>query len=367
MEQEAISLYNREQTGWGSSLGTSLRKIAFLVLRFAIGIAMLVWLHRTSALSFHPFARIVQIWPLTLVAVAILFLDLFFMAIRVSLLFRVQKLSLSFWNAMQLTLIGFLFSMVLPGTAGGEIAKFYYAGRENQGKRAEIAAALLFDRLIGLLSMLLLPLLLAPFFSQLIRSVAAIKRILLTDALLAVSLLMGIIAVMSYEGLRNLISGWLRKWLSVQNLWNRVTQALISYRGERAALIYALLLSLIANFAFIVVTALGLFATSPDSFSAKLFFMAPIGYFINALPLTPGGLGVGEAAFNALFALAGMTGGADTLLCVRLWSAIVGLAGVAVYLCGMGRIVHWDHTIASNEVKEYLAVESAGDSELGRG
>lgn len=345
----------------------SFRKIAFLVLRFAIGIAMLVWLERSSALSFHSLARIVEFWPLTLVAVAILFLDLFFMAIRVSLLFRVQKLSLSFRNAMQLTLTGFLFSMVLPGTAGGEIVKFYYAGRENHGKRAEIAAALLFDRLTGLLSMLLLPLLLAPFFSKLIRSVAPIKRILWADALLAACLLLGIISVMSHEALRTLLSGWLKKWPSLQDLWNRVIQALTYYREDRAAVFSALLLSLIANFAFIVVTALGLFATSPGSFSVKLFFMAPIGYLVNALPLTPGGLGVGEAAFNTLFTLAGMTGGAGTLLCVRLWNAIVGLAGVAIYLYGMGRIVHWDQEIARKEVKEYVAVEPARDPQLGRG
>jgi uncharacterized membrane protein YbhN (UPF0104 family) len=61
-------------------------------------------------------------------------------------------LSLSLWNAIQLTLIGFFFSTFLPGAAGGDLAKLYYATHENEGRRAEVATVLLFDRIIGLLS-----------------------------------------------------------------------------------------------------------------------------------------------------------------------------------------------------------------------
>lgn len=56
-------------------------------------------------------------------------------------------------------------SLFLPGSAGGEVARFYYAGRENHGSWPEIAAALLFDRLMSVLCLILvrLPLLFAPF------------------------------------------------------------------------------------------------------------------------------------------------------------------------------------------------------------
>jgi glycosyltransferase 2 family protein len=82
---------------------------------------------------------------------AVLLVDIPFMPIRVSLLFHAQRLSLSLWNAIQLTLIGF-FSTFLPGAAGGDLARLYYATRENGGRRAEVATVLLFDRIIGLLS-----------------------------------------------------------------------------------------------------------------------------------------------------------------------------------------------------------------------
>jgi hypothetical protein len=38
-----------------------------------------------------------------------------------------------------LTPIGFFFSTFLPGSAGGDLAKLYYATRENEGHRAEVA------------------------------------------------------------------------------------------------------------------------------------------------------------------------------------------------------------------------------------
>ena len=73
--------------------------------------------------------------------------------------------------------------------------------------------------------------------------------------------------------------------------------------------------------------------------------MAPVGHLVNSLPLTPGGIGVGETAFNALFSLTEMTGGADALLCLRIWSLLVGALGLLDYIFGMDRIVHWQRAI----------------------
>lgn len=303
---------------------------------------MLIWLQRSGALNFSSLGRIFQVWPLTVAAVGVVLLDIFLMSIRVSLLFRVQGLSLSIRNAFQLTLVGFLFSMFLPGSAGGEVARFYYAGRENHGRRPEIAAALLFDRLMGVLSLLLLPLLFAPFFLRMVRAVAGIRDVLWLDLLLTAFLLVLMIAAVTFDSLWYQFSLRLRRWPDLQNISDRVIQAIAYYRKGGATLLYAMILSLLANFALIVVTALGLYTTNPASFSLKLLFVAPISHLVKALPITPGGLGVGEAAFNALFAVAGIKGGAEALLCVRLWNAMVGLFGLAIYLWGMGRIVHVD-------------------------
>jgi uncharacterized membrane protein YbhN (UPF0104 family) len=60
-----------------------------------------------------------------------------------------------------------------------------------------------------------------------------------------------------------------------------------------------------------------------------------LGLFANALPITPGGLGVGESAFQALFALAGFSGGAPLLLSWRIGMAVQCLIGCAFYIRGV--------------------------------
>jgi uncharacterized membrane protein YbhN (UPF0104 family) len=318
----------------------SLRKSAFLILRLAFGVGILVYLTKSGQINFSSLASLFHKWPITIAAFLFLLLDILMMSIRASLLFRNARLSLSLANSLQLSLIGFLFSTFLPGAAGGDIAKLVYATKENHGRRAEVATVLILDRLVGLFSLVLLPLLFAPFFPALLRSVPVLCRLLYMDALLAGSMLLGTALVMFFPPARSWLGWFLSRWPSIKNLALRVLDAMAAHGKARGTLFFALILSLLANLALIVVTALGLYAVSPASFSARLAIVAPMGHLVNSLPLTPGGIGVGESAFNALFNLTGMNGGAETLLCVRLWNISVGLLGLFVYFFGLGRIVH---------------------------
>jgi hypothetical protein len=78
---------------------------------------------------------------------------------------------------------------------------------------------------------------------------------------------------------------------------------------------------------------------NPSGLAMKMCLVIPMGYIANSLPLTPGGLGVGETAFNALFDITGLRGGAEALLCWRIWSAFVGILGLIFYLRGLRRSI----------------------------
>jgi uncharacterized membrane protein YbhN (UPF0104 family) len=342
-----------------SSNRTALRKTVFLLLRVAIGIAILVYLARSGQINFSSLIRLFHAWPITAAAVVFLLLDIFFMSIRASLLFRSARLSLSLANSVQLNLIGFLFSTFLPGAAGGDIAKLVYATRENHGRRAEVATVLILDRLVGLFSLVLLPLLFAPFFPDLLRSVSVLRRLLYIDALLAGLMLAGAALVMFFAPTRSWVIWLLGRWPGVKSLALRVLDAMAVHGKAQGTLLWAFFLSLLANLALIVVTALGLYAVNPVSFSMRLALVAPIGHLVNSLPLTPGGIGVGETAFNALFKLTGITGGAEALLCVRLWNILVSLLGLLVYLVGMSRVVYPDEEASGETGGGYIGAESA--------
>jgi glycosyltransferase 2 family protein len=342
----------------GPTPGT-LRKVVLLLLRVAIGIAMLAYLAESGQINLSSLSRLLHTWPITAAALAFLLLDILFMSIRASLLFRNARLSLSLTDSFQLNLIGFLFSTFLPGAAGGDIAKLVYATRENHGRRTEVATVLILDRLVGLFSLILLPLLFAPFFPDLLRSVPVLRRVLYVDALLAGSMLAGTALVMFFAPTRSWMIWLLSRWPAMKSLAARVLDAMAVHGKAQAALLYAFFLSLLANLALVVVTALGLYAVSPASFSIRLALVAPIGHLINSLPLTPGGIGVGETAFNALFKLTGIDGGAEALLCVRLWNILVSLLGLLVYLWGLHRVVYSYEETPEQAEGEFVGAESA--------
>jgi uncharacterized membrane protein YbhN (UPF0104 family) len=65
----------------------------------------------------------------------------------------------------------------------------------------------------------------------------------------------------------------------------------------------------------------------------KIILLAvPFIFIANVLPISPGGIGVGETAAAFLFATLGVTEGATIMLVVRVWLVLIQLSGSMVYL-----------------------------------
>ncbi|HZD50615.1 MAG TPA: lysylphosphatidylglycerol synthase transmembrane domain-containing protein [Silvibacterium sp.] len=310
-----------------------MRRIIFIFLRLAIGIGLLTYLVRAKVIDLHLLPRLLSDWPISAAAIVLLLLDLALMAWRLCWLFRPQGIRLSFIVSLQLTSIGYFFAIFLPGRAGGDVAKMFYASREKSGRRTEIITVLIFDRVLGFFSLLLLPLLSAPLFPTLLSS----EPLRIALALVAI-LAFGIVAVFllclfSPAVVRRAMEGPLH-FLPGKDLVLRSLGTVAVYRHNPRPLFAAMGISLMDNAAAMSVIALGLLLMSPSSLTPSACVMVPIGVIVNSLPITPGGLGVGEEAFNVLFHIAGLHGGAEALLCWRIWTALVGLIGLIPYLRG---------------------------------
>ena len=310
-------------------------KVLLTLVRLAIGIGVLVYLARSGIIDPRGLAKLATAWPITLAAVVLLILDVFLMSVRLSWLFRPQGLHLPLSMSLQLTFVGFFFATFLPGSAGGDIARLFYATKENSGRRTKIMTVVILDRVIGLFSMLLLPLLFAPMFPKLIRSVPLLRYLLVTTALLAACLLAGFIICLWSASILSLLERKAFGSPKCRSLAIRGLETIRAYRHSPGILASTLGASMLANLSLLVVTALGMLIVNPLGLEMKMCLVIPMGYVANSLPLTPGGLGVGEAAFNALFDITGLHGGADALLCWRIWSAFVGFLGLIFYLRGL--------------------------------
>src|SRR5262249_43302583 len=135
-------------------------------------------------------------------------------------------------------------------------------------------------------------------------------------------------------------SGWLLRRLPFGHVLEDVLATLHGYRHHVRTLLGAVLVSLGIHTLSVSTILLVQLATDPAHFSWRIALLAPLGFLANALPVTPGGLGVGEAAFASLFRMTGLPGGPPIMLAWRGVTLLGSSAGLIFYLQGKKRMVH---------------------------
>jgi glycosyltransferase 2 family protein len=312
----------------------------FTITRLGIAAALLVYLGRSGLLDWAALRGLLVAWPITALAVTLLLLDVVVTAARVCVLMAPSGLYLTLGASVRLTFIGLFFNTCLPGSTGGDALRIYYASRGNEGRRTEVATIFVFDRVIGLFALLLWPLLAAPFFPGLVAG-NAVLRGLLGAAAVAAAVVAGLFFVAgSPRVLSSTAAAWVLTRLPGSRYLRTVLDTLASFRGTPGTLAAGLGISVLAHTIAIGVTLLVAQATNPAGAAWEMSLLVPLGSIANAVPLTPGGLGVGEAVFDHLFALAGLGGGAETMLGCRVLMVGVSLLGLVFYLQGGRRFVH---------------------------
>lgn len=306
--------------------------------------AIFVYLWRTD--RFHPLRLMGAVRHADLLALAAgcMVLAVVPSIQRWRVLLRTQGIVMEFRVAWQLTLVGMFFSVAIPGAVGGDLVKGYYLVKEQTRKTA-LVSTLVADRVIGLYTLVAVAV--GAWGYGLCRPAAvgvpapgfgapALQAL----ATMTVSLFLGLTLV----GL-GVLYGPLARWLSFgwvgASAAERVRPFLASLRAyaQRPGLLLAAMgLSLLSQLPvcaalWLLAQALQLQALSPGA----MLFLGPLGLLVNAVPLAPGGLGVGETGFQALLHLWGIQGGADlAMLFHALFFAIALALGGAAYL-RMGR------------------------------
>jgi hypothetical protein len=316
------------------------RQILFTVLRVATGVALLVYLGTSGAIKWRALGGLFRAWELAAAAFVILMMDSLLIAWRLKTLLSPRGLHLPLASAIRLTLIGIFFNSCLPGATGGDVIKIYYAAEGNKGRRTEVATLILLDRAVGMFALLLLPLLLAPLFPELIAASAGIRALLW----IAGTVCAGLVAATLLGWLRAVRESALVTWVTAKLPFGKylgiIYDTVYAYRAHAGTLVLTVAISLFAHLLAATVAMLCSLATHPQEFAWKMIVVIPLGFTASALPITPGGLGVGEAAFNRLFRLARLVGGAEALLGWRLLTLLQGLVGLAFYLQGRQRYIH---------------------------
>ncbi len=247
---------------------------------------------------------------------------------RWQVLLRAVGLEARFWRVQKLGFFGLFFSNIIPGMTGGDVVKAIMVARDHPEQKPAAVLSVIVDRAIGLLGL------------AVVASVAlAFQHGRFPATAFKLNLILGLIVA----GAAVVMSRRLRRAIRLDKLLAALPFAELLKKLDRAALLYRdagwqVAYSVVASFAVhgmilwsfcVLGGALGIKISALDYFS-----LAPLALIAQSLPLTPGGVGVGEAAFMYFFAPAGVARAAAIALSVsyRVVQLLVSLVGGVLLL-----------------------------------
>jgi uncharacterized membrane protein YbhN (UPF0104 family) len=104
-----------------------------------------------------------------------------------------------------------------------------------------------------------------------------------------------------------------------------IEQSWSLYRNNPAGVAGCFAISLASNSVVLFSLAASAAALNHSVSLAPVFEAGPLIVLANCLPLTPGGMGIGEVASDQLFTMLGVSGGAEMMLLVRILSVVATL------------------------------------------
>lgn len=207
-----------------------------------------------------------------------------------------------FYKTIQLTLVGMFFNFFIPGGVGGDIVKAIELSKNKTTSRSKALSTVMSDRIFGLFAMitlstafLALDYLKAP--SDFIFKIGLSSFLIfagMTSALLFLPYIFSLIS-------KVLVSKDSKILKTLEKLINSLHFTFTTFKNTKIQS-KSFLASTISQFLAIfylysVVSALGV---PPPSFLV-FFSLCCFGFVASALPIMPGGIGVGQYAFYFLF------------------------------------------------------------------
>ena len=296
-------------------------KILSLLFKIALAIGVIFWMVHSGKLNLGVVGRAFeQQWGMALFLLLTLYLQVAIISWRWNILNGALGFGIRYQEAFSLSMIGLLFTVVLPGGVSGDVIKAYYVGTRVPKRRAHAFTTILMDRYLGLLSLLTLGA--AGVFwnyQDIFRN--AVMTTLATFVVMAfaggcMALVIGIFFSGQVTRLfRRFEARLLRTAGNHAGVQARVRvtlaslaghaikscEALEGFRAKPGVLVLGILMSLPSH----LIACLGMrvamgMVGAPEMPLERFLLIVPLGLISTVIPLSPGGVGIGQMAFYSL-------------------------------------------------------------------
>ncbi len=314
---------------------------AIRILRTAAGLLVLALLIYFGRLDLRVLGHALEHPALLSLAAGLLLLAVPLATLRWWLLIAALEFPMTFSWTLRTTFTSQFFNVFLPGSFGGDMVRVMLAYRAARHGLSRLTFTIVVDRLSGLTALILLGLCVVPALPPRFHE----PVYLLPWAAGSAALLTGVAgAILLGERIASLLQRLPAPMgARLAHGVREVLAALRAYADRWLTLVWALIISLL-QFALVLMCLMVLgTAMSFNELSTSGYVVAGVWSIIaNSLPLTPGGLGVGEAIFAqiaaALETVTTGAGYANVFLATRILTILISVLGLLPYLAQRGEL-----------------------------
>lgn len=312
-----------------------IRSALIQVLKIVFSIGIIYWLIQTGRLDLQALPKL---FSPTFFCIGILLIGsgIFLSSERWRILVSTQGIRAGRIELFRLSLIGVFFNFAMPGGVGGDIVKAYYFSKDHPGSKVVAISSVLMDRALGLYAMILMALLVMLIDIQHIFHTPILLSLFYFVLFLSVFLGLGLYLLFSKKIYERKILSRILEILPLSQKFLKLYHSLHQFGSSLSLIIYVIVVSFLLQMSSIVFLYLaGKSLVGGEIPFYTYFFVAPLGFMATALPISPAGVGVGQAAFLFLFQVylgKETPVGATIITAMQMFSLIFGLLGAVIYL-----------------------------------
>lgn len=311
----------------------NLKSLLINFLKVGVAVGIIYWLIASGKLDLKVFYLILS--PRYLSAcLALLVLNVALVSFRWWLLLRSQQVSISYLKSVRYTLVGMFFNYAMPGGVGGDVIKGIYVVRRHPERKMVSGMSILMDRVFGLFTMVLFAFVVSLFSYELLVAKPELQNLFATVVVLGLIFICVGLVIFSSRLMR-WVEPWILKFPGGQFL-HRLYGTAQFFLKDKKTIAMVVGLSVLTNltvvlFFMVIAHAMGLHHVSWQTFA----FAVPLGLMVMALPISPAGVGVGQAAMLYFFSVMSENSGnlgANAITVYQVVSFFVSLIGAGFFI-----------------------------------
>lgn len=308
------------------------------ILKIFILITLIAYLLVSGKLDLHKLSFLIKKENITtlIIVISLLLVSYLTLALRQKIFINSLGGRLRTSLSIQIIFVALLLNIFFIGAIGIELVRMYYLKAHTKILYSELSGFILIDRLLGIISLVLIAYLnLVVFFLLggreyfLFLNTGFIKFIFYIS--LVPILFLTFVLFLRSEKMNTLSSKLIPRFIFRQQIQNFI-DSLKKLTCERKTLFAIVGLCIIGNLSAISgISFLAFHLYGRESMAASFFF-TPFVFLLSAIPVTPGNIGWTETVADTVWSMVGIQGGATVFAVWRLIGLSLSLLGGLFYV-----------------------------------